>query len=169
MINDYFEWLVSLVNGWDYSRLLSLLHSIEFTYTNPLDENRYRDGLELKSRYLYENGYDHSYINLLGTKCSVLEMMVALAVRCETTIMSDYTYGDRTSLWFNCMLDGMRLCNSTDTMFDEDYCRRRIDIMLNRLYDEYGDGGLFYVRFPDYDMRRVEIWCQMNWYLNENY
>ena len=37
---------------------------------------------------------------------------------------------------------------------------------MNREYDSDGKGGLFTVKQSKYDMRTVEIWWQMNWYLD---
>ena len=39
--------------------------------------------------------------------------------------------------------------------------------MLDRNYRRDGDGGLFRIHDKDKDMRYVEIWCQLNWFLNE--
>ena len=37
---------------------------------------------------------------------------------------------------------------------------------MNRTYSPDGDGGLFTVRNCDRDLRNVEIWIQMCWYLD---
>lgn len=47
--------------------------------------------------------------------------------------------------------------------------RMILNIFLNREYRYSGEGGLFPLADPDRDQRDVEIWYQMNAYLQENY
>ena len=102
---EYFEWLYDLVcdnrysEGYSYRKLLSYLHDVEFTYTIPKDSNRAEDGLDLRYRFAYNTGREYAEEYLDGP-CSVLEMMVALAIRCEECIMDDPKYGNRTGQWF---------------------------------------------------------------------
>ena len=104
--NEYFEWLVSIIaqnrydNDISYEKLLSYLHSIEFTYSIPRDSNREADGEELRYRFSKINAKHRDATLYLDGPCSVLEMIVALAIRCEESIMDDTRYGDRTSQWF---------------------------------------------------------------------
>lgn len=152
-----------------YACLLDALNGIEYTYSVEMDANRYVDGLELKKTFCWEIGISQKNAVLLGDKCSVLEMMVALAVRCEVSIMSDPSVGDRTWLWFQSMLESLKLSNQDNDRFDIQYVEERLNIMLNRLYDEKGNGALFHVINPVYDMRRADVWSQMNWFLSENF
>lgn len=108
-LNDtYFNWMCQLVFDGRYSkklsyrRLLKVLHKIEFTYSIPMDGNRAEDGIDLRYRFGYENGYSSSMISayLDNKTCSVLEMMIALAIRCEEHIMDDPDVGNRTGQWF---------------------------------------------------------------------
>ena len=56
MEERYFEWLCNLVRCEpEYSHLMSVLHSIEFIFINPLDENREIDGYDLRYRFAHEN------------------------------------------------------------------------------------------------------------------
>jgi hypothetical protein len=41
--------------------------------------------------------------------------------------------------------------------------------LVERTYQKNGKGGLFPLKQPAKDQRRVEIWYQMAAYLNENY
>ncbi len=93
-LNDaYFNWMYQLVFDGRYSkklsyrRLLKVLHKIEFTYSIPMDGNRAEDGIDLRYRFGYENGYSSSMISayLDNKTLHVLEMMIALAIRCERT------------------------------------------------------------------------------------
>ena len=168
---EYFEWLSNMVysrggpESISYDRLLMELHSIDFRYFIHGDANRADDGISLRYRFTIHSGYDGDYEYLDGP-CSVLEMMIALAIRCEEDIMDDPLYGNRTGQWFWQMIVSLGLGSMTDRNFDRDYVRDRIDIFLERDYEPNGEGGLFTVRDCEYDMREVEIWYQMNWYLD---
>lgn len=163
--NDYFEWLYNLVHGIQYRRLLIELHSIEFRYSIRMDENRADDGIRLRYRYAIQKGCEE-YVDYLNGPCSVLEMMVALAIRCEEDIMDDPSYGDRTGQWFWHMIVNLGLGSMTDDRFDKRYVRERIDIFLNREYEPNGKGGLVTIKNCKHDLRTVEIWYQLNLYLD---
>lgn len=167
---DYFEWMCSLVcdtrrKRERYGGLLRLLHNIEFTYSIPMDENRASDGEGLRLRFSRIQDYDDVPACLYGP-CSVLEMMVALAVRCEEQIMDDPDAGNRTSEWFFEMIHNLGLSSMTNDSFDRYFVYNNIDRFLNREYQPDGSGGLFTIKNCKYDLRDVEIWYQMCWYLD---
>ena len=168
--NDYFEWLCELIDSRRfskhvaYTKLLEHLHNIEFTWLVPRDHNRADDGIQLRRHYsLYRN--DITLSDYILGPCSVLEMTVALAVRCET-IMDDIQMGNRTGQWFWGMIHSLGLSPMTDSKFDKDVVDDIIARFLNREYEPDGKGGLFTVRHCGQDMRTVEIWCQLSWYLD---
>lgn len=171
---DYFKWLYNYVcknrahNDLSYGKLFMLLHDIEFTFTIDNDINRAKDGVDLRSRFALTLNEDPVYIlKILDGPCSVLEMLVALAVRCEETIMDDTTYGDRTGQWFWGMLANMGISHMWNDAFDRKIAESRIYRFLDREYDPNGRGGLFYINdYPD-DLRTVEIWTQLCWYLDK--
>ena len=175
--NDYFEWLCQKVTNDDsvtrglYRKLLMELHTIKFVYSVPLDRNRAADGVGLRDRFALEITHnDFTKIeeitsNIIGD-CSVLEMMVALVLRCEETIMDDTRFGNRTEYWFWRMINNMHLSEFTDSKHDRSEIRRRVDIMLYRNYTPDGDGGLFFIPGIRGDLRKIEIWSQMLWYLD---
>lgn len=174
LINEYFEWMYHLVckNRYtkrrSYRKLLSRLHDIEFIYIIGMDSNRAEDGINLKYRFGYENGYEDFMISacLDNKSCSVLEMLVALAIRCEEHIMEDSDIGDRTGEWFWIMIENLGLRSMNDARFDRGYVDETIDIFLNREYKRNGEGGLFIVD-SQRDLRYVEIWYQMCLYLEK--
>lgn len=168
----YFEWLYDKVTKHRYSRnisyrkLLSYLHSVEFTYSIPKDVNRAKDGTDLRKRFIKDVSNGKPENAYLEGPCSVLEMMVALAIRCEETIMDNAVVGDRTGQWFWGMIVNLGLGSMTDDVFDVEHVERVIDIFLNREYDPDGKGGLFTVRNCLEDLRDVEIWYQLCWFLD---
>ena len=171
ILNEYFEWLYQLVcgdrysNAISYKKLLAYLHHTEFTYLLSKDKNRAADGVDLRYRFSKERYHGHVPSYLDGP-CSILEMMVALAIRCEETIMDDPKIGDRTSQWFWGMVTNMGLGYMSDNRFDERAAKEIIDRFLNRDYSQNGRGGLFTVRNCEYDLTNIEIWTQMLWFLD---
>ena len=170
--DEYFEWLFNLVCTQGYSRnthrkLLIRLHDTEFRYRIARDRNRAEYGEDLRYRFALDRGYDiYATVADLGRPCSVLEMMIALAISCEEHIMDDPDYGDRTGQWFWGMISNMSLNTMTDDMYDESYVDECIQRLLDRKYDPDGKGGLFRIRGCKEDLRKVEIWYQLCWYLD---
>ena len=170
-IKEYFDWMYELVcdqfKGLSFHELLSYLYNKEFTYTVGMDGNRAEDGMDLRYRFAYECYYDDAMISeyLDDRDCSVLEMMVALAARCEEGIMDNPELGDRTGLWFWNMLESLGLDDMSDDEFDDICVDQVIERFLDHKYERNGKGGLFTVRSCKHDLRTVEIWTQMCWYL----
>ena len=168
---DYFDWMYNLVCRNRYSKnisfkkVFSYLNDTKFTYSIRMDLNRAKDGTELRRRYANEFKIANIYDRICGP-CSVLEMMIALAIRCEETIMDDENFGDRTDQWFWEMMKNLGLGHMDDDEFDEEYVSDVIARFLNLDYEPDGRGGLFFVRNCDIDLRDVEIWIQMLWYLD---
>lgn len=173
--DDYYNWLVDLTCGWcshygDYSDLMDYLYARQFTWVIPRDENRASDGFEMRYRFVEQNSeYTYRDVYLYLTHpCNLLEMMTALASRCEEHIMGDPSVGDNTGFWFWGMIVSMHLDQMCNSEFDEPYVEEVVTNMLERKYQKNGDGGLFCIDDPSKDMRSAEIWCQLCWYL-KNY
>lgn len=174
---QYFEWIYGLMVEEEYTRrksyrkLLRCLHDITFYWINPMDSNRLQDGINLRYRFGHDNGYSSSEIFNSDINvdpfCSVLEMMVALSLRCEDAIMSNTDIGDRSSYWFRIMVNNLGLGHMNDQFFDEDYVRYQVHKFLDRKIEKNGAGGLFVISDPNRDMRSADIWYQMQWFLNE--
>lgn len=172
---EYFEWMYQLVcadrynERLSYRKLLSLLHDIEFVYTMPSDDNRAIDGIDFRYKFGYEYGYSRGLIaqHIDTRPCSVLEMMVALAYRVENQFMTDSDYGDRTGQWFWSMMVNLGLGRINDDNFDPYIVEKTIERFINRDYEPNGAGGLVILEHCNRDLRDVNIWTQMMWYLNE--
>ena len=173
--NEYFDWMCGLVCDDRYSKktsyykLMHRLHDIDFEYSIAMDGNRAEDGTDLRYRFAYTNDLDPRMIAayLDDRPCSVLEMMIALAIRCEEHIMDNPDIGDRTGQWFWNMIVNMGLGGMTDQKFNIGYVDSVVEKFLRRDYDRDGKGGLFTVKDCRYDMRTTEIWYQMCCYINE--
>lgn len=176
--NDYKNWLIGLTCSWcsshgNYTRLMEYLYSREFIPVYCNDENRAKDGIEMRFRFVESTGIPgYSYrdvYNYLTDGCSMLEMMAALARRCEDHIMGDPDIGDRSGVWFFDMITNMHLDEMSDEHFDISIAEQIVDNVINHNYAPNGDGGLFSINNPNIDMRKAEIWYQMNWHLGEIY
>lgn len=174
VINLYFEWLFNLVCGMRFAKdisfrkLITHLHNTEFRYSIPNDENRAREGINLRYRFAIRmpDIPEYEILDILAGPCSVFEMMVALAIYCEEHIMDIPQYGDRTGQWFWDMVVNLGLGDQMDDRFDRRYVEHVLQRFLNREYEPNGQGGLFTIRNCDRDLRKVEIFYQLCWYLN---
>lgn len=170
--DEYFEWLVDLVTRDRFSqqisfnKLLTQLHNTEFRYSIPLDQNRALDGIDLRYRFAAVYGYSDDVLDVLPECCSMLEMMIALSIRCEEYIMDDPRVGDRTRQWFWGMVTSLGVGSFYDDRYDEDAVNEILQRFLDRDYEPDGRGGLFTVRHCAIDLRDVEIWRQLMRYLN---
>jgi hypothetical protein len=177
VIHDYFEWLSGLVckdrfaPSISYRKLFTFLHDTPFRYSIVRDKNRAADGEDLRYRYALTCGEAPEEIDeitdILAGPCSVLEMIIALAIRAEETIMDDALLGDRTAQWFWKMVSNVGLGSATDINFDVREVSRKVDRLLDRRYKPDGTGGLFTVYGCEHDLREVEIWYQLCWYLDD--
>lgn len=174
LTEEYIDWMVRLVNPvtdteFLYKNLFYKLYSIPFTYVLPMDSNRASDAENLRYTFGYRCAVnkDDIAVYLDRRPGSVLEMMVALADRCEEQIMSDPEYGDRTYVWFWNMIDSLGLSAMRDDLyFDERKVEEIIDRFLSRNYEPDGRGGLFTIPNCTRDLRDSEIWTQLCWYLD---
>lgn len=167
-MNDYVEWMYDCIGDYQtksYKRLFLELNTIQYRYINAKDKNREGDAFALRCKYCRENNVD-----MWVVPCTVLEMLVALALRCEEQIMSDPAYGNRTGQWFYTMIGNLGLATLCD---DREWTNKeRLEVytavnrFMNNEYAANGKGGLFYIPRTPYDLRQVEIWYQMCWYLD---
>lgn len=174
ILNLYFEWLFDIVcglrfaDGVSFRKLLFHLHNTEFRYSIPNDKSRAREGENLRHRFaitLMPDAPEYEILDILAGPCSVLEMMVALAVYAEEHIMSNPQIGNRTGQWFWGMVVNLGLGDQMDNRFDRYYVDDVLRRFLDRRYEPNGQGGLFTVRNCDRDLRKVEIFHQLCWYL----
>ena len=180
VVEVYIQWLYSKVGSHDrkynhFWRVIRRLYRKEFYYTVKNDENRYQDGLYLRVQFTDEYNYAPEDIcHILDGPCTVLEMLVAFAIRIDSEIMWDPDVGDRTAFWFWKMLEnaGLDLRRFSDEYFDKD-CIVELEDLLNRVlsrhYDKFGNGGFFPISSYQKNFQRTELWHQMHFWISENY
>lgn len=174
-LNSYYQWLCRMAFPNDnirgrYDKLLTALNSSLFGYILPMDENRLIDGVELRIKFCNISGLDARCLNGLmdSNICSVLEMMIALAIKCDENVMFDFEKGSRVHIWFFEMLRSLGLDEFDNVNFDRPMCEFIIKRFLNMDYERNGKGGLFTVN-NNVDMRSIDIWYQLCFYLEENF
>lgn len=179
-VNGYFDWLMKKAQNEegtipveDYSKMFWQLFNTEFSYTIPLDGNRAEDGVSLRYRYGDEYGIPESKIasEIDICPCSVLEMIVALAIRVEENIMYDSEIGNRTGLWIWTMLNNLGISDVKNDIYEEPidtFIYNHVNVFLRREYDFDGNGGgLFVVTNSAKPLYDTEIWYQAMWYFKE--
>lgn len=155
----YFNWLSEMVDGMRNRELLLYLHRMNFYSTFPHDDNRAADGERLRSEFEFSKNADVD--ELIGQPCSILEMLIALSIRLSDLM---YVLDEEVDIpkWFWLLIDNLGL---TDNYQRNDVILRRF---LERRYSPNGKGGLFPLRNPRSDQTEVEIWYQMQEYVQES-
>jgi hypothetical protein len=92
----------------------------------------------------------------------MLEFLIGLATRLN---VADYEpdMPDRVGPWFWALMDNLGIIEADESWIEDSF--KRIN---TRDYSFDGHGGLFPLRRPCEDQRKIEIWYQMQAYLMEN-
>lgn len=170
---EYMMWLIESIDplgrvGDYYQPVLEELYVRDFEWGAkfPDDENRAKDGLELRKIFASESGIDKSEIGIDWKPCSCLEMMIAIARRIEFEIVA-VPGSEDVPRWFWMFMHNLGLDPSDAGCEDLVYVDSRISRWLQRKYQRDGKGGIFVVSDDYFDMRKMTIWKQMNAVLNE--
>jgi hypothetical protein len=178
--NKYYEWLCNFVGvnqkNKSYYLLFKELYKTPFKWTVPNDDNRAVEGMELRRRFCEEEHYPYKYAIAMSEelkgKINILEVLIALAVRCDE-LMKDTKFSANIEHWFWHLLDNIDLSKFTDeefyTHFGVSEIEKILNIWINRQYKRNGEGGLFPIKDTKKDQRKVELWYQMSEYLVKNY
>lgn len=169
----YFEWLTEHINfgygkpnGKTYTDLMSQLHTKEFVWTVPNDDNRLEDAMALRFEFLNEAGITNSGDFTLGVPpLSVLEVIVALSRRCA------FTDNGEARNWAWKLIENLDLHRMKDPVsrVKVDEIDGILEDLIWRNYHPDGSGGFFPLTHPNENQTKVEIWYQMNQYLEEGF
>lgn len=175
LYKDYFDWLYGRVYGKrnvdpaiSYTILCDSMNRLVFKDLVPHDANRIAEGTALRAEFLEQytkqiNAMDK--IDLLMPDASVFEVLVGLANRADFQLDRGEPY------WFQLFVSNLKLHIFTDLEFkasDSAKIERKLRRFNDRRYDEDGIGGIFPLRTPPADQRKVELWYQMAAYMTEN-
>lgn len=171
----YFEWLCEMVHvdqgDKSYWLLMKDLYRRAFYAIIPHDDNRAGDGLELREDFMRELSYLPEYTDI-GDSCTMLELLIGLAKRMDYETTDPYhDEGARIVFWFWELIDNLGLIIFDDESYVDcggfRHVDEIIDRVLRRTYNRSGEGGMFPLRKPIKDQRKIEIWQQMAAYLAE--
>lgn len=162
---SYFDWLLSLGGGEKHLILYKKLFNIDFYDVVLRDNNRAKDGLNLRNEWEWDN---KERCDKFGA-CSVLEMLIALGKRYIFVSGQPILLKEVVQLF----LENLGLWKYTDESFglnSDKEIDQKIRRFLDRKYTKTGRGSLFPLKKRiDKDLREEEIWYQMNYYLIEKY
>lgn len=146
----------------EYWGLVNLMFDKEFTWSVPHDDNRIADALELRNEFCHETHCRRSQLNRLGP-CSFLEVLIGLSRRLE------FIAGGNPSGWAWVLLTNLELDKMKDPLTPRkiDQINLLMDIVIERKYAPDGQGGFFPLAWPDEDQTRIELWYQMNYFVEE--
>lgn len=166
----YFNWLAHFfvdtrnhdqsVSFWN---LFRILHGTEFVWILPMDENRADDGKDLRKQFILLSGVkdDPEWRDM---PCSMLEMLVAFARRCEEA--TEVPARD----WFWEMLRNLGLSELSDAVeIEPQDVAWILEQFMAREFDDHGNGGMFPLNTPKRDQRNVDIWYQFCDYLADTH
>lgn len=144
--------------------LLAQLYSKEFVWSVPNDDNRLVDGVDLRMQFLELNQIRTPDPKWMELGCNMLELLIAISRRLS------FLQDGEPSVWFWHLLEVLDLEQYNDTRYNmtvEGLVDQTLNRVIYRQYEPNGVGGLFPLRNPKHDQRKVELWSQLNAYLNE--
>jgi len=160
MTKNYFDWLHSQVvftNNKYEKILLNHLYETKMLVVLDRDNNRCEEGKALRNEYFLETNNNVDY----NKDANVLEVLIALARRCDD--MSENIRG--VEYWFRLFMITLGL----DGIPDCEYITESLEMFMKRTYNSDGRGGLFPLKNPKNDQKKVELWYQMAQFINENF
>lgn len=180
MTDKYFNWLVNKVGGSNgMTFALYRLTLQEFRQADCDDGTiwandiaRCSDALSLREQYINTAAEEKEIPELETLFVSVLEVLIAFALRIENDIM--YRPGEeRVTRWFWEFIENLRIdiTNSDWTEANEIHVDRTISRFINRCYDINGEcGGIFVADmdavYPN-DYSKMPLWTQMQSYASQ--
>lgn len=163
----YRKWLLRRVGfrRKGYESLMYQLLKMTFYWSDkfPRDEDRALDGLMLREEY-FEDVCPFG----IAVECSVLEMLVGLAIRIDNEWTGD-PVDPRPDIIFWEMIQNLGLDGQNNYRFNKDFIKDRVIVWLKRQYQPDGEQSIFPVEKSTKDHRNLTIWEQMLDYINQKY
>ena len=182
-MNSYFQWLCDSVNcnreHESYYILLGYLHSVRFIIKKANDINRAHDGRKLLYEYLedcnYQSNESEKNIACIDDSCSILELFIGISKRMAFELAEDDLGDDDFVKYFWEIIDNLNLYDFDDSKFATDCTantnkiKKIVERFNNRTYSKNGEGGIFPLIKTKNNQRKIELWYQMQEYINEKY
>lgn len=179
--DSYLDWLESFIiddkfiemsGRSTYKKLLMTLWDIPFKGLIGNDNDRGREGLELRDRYqddilVRKSGkgdFNTPDVRGIFGECRVLEMLVVLAMHMYTCMDHMHIYNS-VSRWFWELIDNTNLHLFEDSMFDRLGGSKTVNRIVTDILE--GRDNRYKIRgwFDDPEWDSIEIWYQMHRYL----
>lgn len=165
---DYYEWLIAQIKPGNpnksYLGLFEFMHNAEYIFLIPNDDQRVGDGKHLRSDYFRDvHGRRYRKDDLHINGVSFLEVLVALSRRVAFQIGGDAEY------WAWRLIKNLKLNRMSDPLSRAQLERidEALETVIWRNYDRRGNGGFFPLERNVDDMRRLDIWYQLQAYSME--
>ena len=160
--SDYYIWLRELTgNRRDYEKLIKQLDEIRYKWIFALDENRAAGGVNLRREFAYATSTMEEDVRV--GPCTVLEMLIGVASHMQDQLCCDI------ETWFWTLIENLTLDQFDDYHYDSRGVEFIVMTWLNHKYCENGVGSIFPLEHYSGDCRNIDIWSQMNAWINENY
>lgn len=162
----YFSWLYSqieLAGDRSYSNLLEQFFLTQFEWFVPNDDNRAKDGIDLRKRFIFERSNGKPDKDWMAQGCSFLEMLIALSTR----LSFNMDVSQQNAFWHMVRNLGFDETYSDDYVFNEEDVDRVLQRVIWRSYQPDGSGGIFPLCEPKHDQREIELIYQMYSYALE--
>ena len=161
---EYTRWLLSYIGAKEskYIFLSDILNSIEFYWSIDNDRNRMVDARELRDEYI--SNYGDDVLDELPAAVTVLEVLVALAIRADMVIReTPYT-------WLMIFYENLGfdfLVDTNITSDDVQFVKSAVRKWLDRRFSPNGSGSPF--RSSKHDVSKISMWDAMQWYLADEF
>ena len=167
--SGYFEWLVGIIDDGEHDDMLPVLSYLwkkEFVWSNGMDANRAKKGIDLREEYadIYECRFT---CDDRKEPCSVLEMLVRLAMDVENNVVG-VPGEERPDIWFWEWLENLKIDDRcTGRGYSKDYHDQCIDNWLDGNISRSGKRSPFPLKHSRANQRDKDIWMQCMAYVNE--
>lgn len=169
----YLDWLydqVALVKtrtgARSFRRLFEQMHKTIFVAIVSHDENRIADARDMRYEFLAQHKNERGDLDWMRAPCSMLELLIVLSRQLS------FEMDDNTDAWFWHLVDVLNLEQFNDHKYTrkaQEVVGSTLDRVIWRTYEPSGEGGLFPLRDPRRDQRKIELWYQLNAYLLEQF
>lgn len=147
---------------WD---LLNLMFETSFGWLDnvPMDENRAVDGTDLRVDFAHSIGRNPATMKDEWGPCTFAEVLIGLSRRMA------FVAGGSAPGWAWQLLQNLEMHRLSDPLTPARTRRAQeiMDRVIQRTYNEDGTGGFFPLAWPQEDQRSVELWYQLNSYVEE--
>jgi hypothetical protein len=129
----------------------------------PMDENRAVDGTDLRVEFAHTIRRDPQTLKELWGPCTFAEVLIGLSRRMA------FVAGGTAPGWAWVLLGNLEMQRLSDPLTP---AKKRVadeimDRVIGRTYNEDGTGGFFPLAWPQEDQRAVELWYQLNSFVEE--